>query len=605
MDHLIASRVSFSEKVAQAPEEPGVYLLKDAKGRVLYVGKARVLRDRLKAYTQLQDNPRLRSMVRRVRDVETVVTRSEVEALVLEENFIKMKKPCYNVRLRDDKRYPYLKLTVKEPFPRVFFTRNIRPDGSFFFGPYTNARELRKALQGVKRVFRLRTCRRNLPEERRERPCLNFQVKRCLGPCTGEVSEDAYRQVVDDVVAFLSGRSDGLTREIEQRMWQAAQRHDYELAAGLRDQLLALRELTREQQAVTSDRASRDVIGLARGAETAVAAVLRVREGRVVAKEEYALAAGRDIPDGEVLESVLRSVHAHTADLPDELVLPSAIEGAEAFGRLFAERRGRKVRIVVPERGYRRGLLALAGNNAEKALLELVPGQRVPPANRELGELLGLPALPLLIEGVDISNTQGTNAVGSVVVFDGDRPVKAKYRKFRIRGVAGPNDFAMMEEVLRRRLRGLLERGEPLPDLVLVDGGKGQLSSAMKVYREFSRSVPLLGLAKRTDRLFYADGREMSLPVRSAALKLLKRIRDESHRFAIKYHRRLRGKRLFESELDLIPGLGPVRKRMLLQYFGSLAKLRLATPADIAKVKGCGPVLAEKVSQALRGVYYG
>ncbi|MBM3315938.1 excinuclease ABC subunit UvrC, partial [candidate division WOR-3 bacterium] len=490
--------MNFAARAAAAPDSPGVYLLKDAKGRVLYVGKARVLRDRLRAYTQPQESRRLQSLMSRVRDLETVVTRSEVEALVLEENLIKIKKPRYNVRLRDDKKYPYLKLTVKEPFPRIFFTRNIKPDGSLLFGPYTNARELRKALRGVKRVFRLRTCKRDLPEEKRQRPCLNFQVKRCHGPCAGHVGEERYRRIVKDVVAFLSGRADKLTGELEQRMWQAAQAQDYEQAASLRDQLTALRDISREQQAVVPDRVSWDVIGLARGEGTAVASLLRVREGRVVAKEDYPLSGGRDVPAPELLEAALRSVHAHTADLPDEILLPAEVEEADAFERLFAERRGRKVRIVVPERGERRGLVELAERNAEKALVELAPGARVPQANRELGELLGLAGPPRLIEGVDISNTQGTNAAGSVVVFQDDRPAKSLYRRFRILGVAGPNDFAMMEEVLSRRLRGLVEKGQPMPDLVLVDGGKGQLSSAMKVYHEFDRGIPLLGLAKRT-----------------------------------------------------------------------------------------------------------
>jgi excinuclease ABC subunit C len=617
---------SFADKIAQAPETPGVYLLKDARGRVLYVGKARVLRDRLKSYLQPQQGKRLQSLVRRVKDLETIVTRSEVEALVLEENFIKMKKPRFNVRLRDDKKFPYLKLTVKEPFPRIFVTRNITPDGSLFFGPYTRARELRKALRGVKRVFRLRTCKRALPEERRERPCLNFQVKRCLGPCTGDVTEERYRQIADDVVAFLSGRADKLTGELEQRMLRASQAQDYEHAASLRDQLMALRDVSREQQAVVPDRVSWDVIGLARGEGVSVAALLRVREGRVVAKEDYALTAGPDVPDGELLEAALRSVHTHIADIPDEVVLPAEVEDPATFERLFRERRGRKVRIVVPRRGERVGLLRLAAANAEKALVELAPGRRIPHANRELGQLLGLSAPPRVIEGVDISNTQGTNAVGSVVVFEDDQPAKSGYRRFRIRGVQGPNDFAMIEEVLARRLRALVEREQPLPDLVLVDGGKGQLAAAVRAYQGLgtrspeipgdspqrdsprissvmsrAKDIPILGLAKRTDTLFYVDGREISLPVRSAALKLLKRIRDESHRFAIAYHRRLRGKRQLESELDLIRGLGPARKKALLQHFGSIERLRLAAVADITKVRGIGPALAETVARRLRG----
>ena len=594
----------FAEKVAQAPDRPGVYLLKDAKGRVLYVGKARSLRERLKSYTQPQESPRLRSLVTKVTDLETVITRSEVEALVLEENFIKFKKPRYNVRLRDDKKFPYLKITTGEPFPRIYVTRNLRDDKSAFFGPYTSARELRKALRGVKRIFRLRTCKRDLPADSRlstpdSRPCLNFQLNRCTAPCAGKLTTEQYGQQVKDVIRFLSGRSDELTEQVEQRMWAASQAQDFEVAAGLRDQLMALREIRKDQQAVMQDKTSRDIIGLARGARAAVAALFRVREGKIVSREEYPLTIGEDASDSEILSTVIRSIHTHTHDIPDEIILPSAIDDAEVLEALFAEKRGHKVRIVVPERGEKVRLTELARANAEKALVEIRPEERVPAGNRELAEILGLATVPRMIEGVDISNTQGTNAVGSIVVFRDDRPTKQQYRLFKIRTVHGPDDFAMMEEVLSRRVRGLLEKNRPLPDLVLVDGGRGQLSSAVKAYSQFDADIPILGLAKRTDTLYYDDGREITIPVTSPALKLLKRIRDESHRFAITFHRKLRGKKMVESELDEISGLGPMRKKVLIQHFGSLDKVRLASVEEIAKVKGLGPALAQKLSEAL------
>ena len=591
----------FADKVAQSPLEPGVYLLKDAKGKVLYVGKARSLRERLKSYTQPQESPRLRSLVSKVTDLETVITRSEVEALVLEENFIKFKKPRYNVRLRDDKKFPYLKITASELFPRIFVTRNLKDDGSVFFGPYTSAKELRKALRGVKRIFRMRTCKYRLPEDRPARPCLNFELSRCSGPCADKVTQQQYGQQVKDVIRFLSGRSDELTEQVEQRMWAASQAQDFEVAAGLRDQLMALREIRKDQQAVIQDKTSRDIIGLARGARAAVAALFRVREGKIVSREEYPLTIGEDAPDSEILSTVIRSIHTHTHDIPDEIILPGAIEDAEVLEALFAEKRGRKVRIVVPERGEKVRLTELARANAEKALVELRPEERVPAGNRELAEILGLATVPRMIEGVDISNTQGTNAVGSIVVFRDDRPTKQQYRLFKIRTVHGPDDFAMMEEVLSRRVRGLLEKNRPLPDLVLVDGGRGQLSSAVKAYSQYDADIPILGLAKRTDTLYYDDGREITIPVTSPALKLLKRIRDESHRFAITFHRKLRGKKMVESELDEISGLGPMRKKVLIQHFGSLDRVRLASVEEIAKVKGFGPALAGKVYEALRG----
>jgi len=593
--------VTLEEKVASAPESPGVYLLKDAKGRVLYVGKARVLRDRLQTYIQPKDDPRLRSLVSKVADLETVITRSEVEALVLEENFIKFKKPRYNVRLRDDKKFPYLKITASELFPRIFVTRNLKDDGSVFFGPYTSAKELRRALKAVKRIFRMRTCKYRLPDDKPARPCLDFELSRCSGPCADKVTREQYADQVKDVVRFLSGRSDELIEQVEQRMWAASKAQEFETAAVLRDQLLALRDIQRNQQAVMPDKTSRDIIGLARGGKTAVAALFRVREGKIVSREEYPLTAGENAPDSELLSAVVRSVHTHTHDIPEEIILPAPIEDAVALEGLFAEKRGRKVKILVPERGEKVRLAELARANAEKALVELRPEERVPAGNRELAEILGLSVVPRLIEGVDISNTQGTNAVGSIVVFRDDKPTKQQYRLFKIRTVTGSNDFAMMEEVLARRVRGLLEKSRPLPDLVLVDGGKGQLSSAVKAYGQFDAEIPILGLAKRTDTLYYDDGREITIPVTSPALKLLKRIRDESHRFAITFHRKLRGKKMVESELDEIRGLGPVRKRVLIQHFGSLDKVRLASVEEIAKVKGFGPALAVKVHEALRG----
>ncbi len=582
------------------PAEPGVYLFRDRQGKILYIGKARDLRDRLRAYIQPQSEPRLAALVRRIADVETIVTRSEVEALLLEESLIKIKKPRYNVRLRDDKKYPYLKITVQERFPRIFITRNIKPDGAVLFGPYTSARELRRALKGVRRIFRLRTCKRELPESNPGPPCLNFQVRRCYAPCAGKISEREYRQLVEDVIEFLSGRSEKLTAELERRMWQAAQAQEYEQAAMLRDQLLALREVVRHQQVVSSERTARDVLGLAKGRRAAVAVIFRIREGRIVAREEYSLAADQTVGDEEILEGVLRSVYTHTADLPEEIVLPAAVPGRELFEQVLSSRRGKPVKIMAPARGERLGLVKLAERNAEKALVELLPpAKRVPKAVQELAAILNLPEPPRVIEGVDISNTQGTNAVGSVVVFRDDRPVKSQYRRFKIRTVSGPNDYAMMTEVLARRVRGLLEKGLPLPDLVLVDGGKGQLSAAHNAYHQFDREIPILGLAKRTDTLYYLDGREISVPLTSPALKLLKRIRDEAHRFAITFHRRLRGRKLLISELDTIPGVGPARRQALLQHFGSLARLRGAGVEEIARVRGIGTGLAEKIYQFL------
>ncbi len=594
-------KANFAEKVRCAPNEPGVYLLKDAQGKVLYIGKARDLKERLRGYLQPQNEPRLTALTRRVADCETIVTRSEVEALLLEESLIKIKKPRFNVRLRDDKKYPYLKITTTEKFPRIFITRNIKPDGSVLFGPYTSAKELRRALRAVRRIFKIRTCKKSLPDEKIHQPCINFQVKRCLAPCIGNIDQTTYHQIVNDVIEFLAGRSDKLIGELEQRMWKEARTQRYEQAATLRDQLLALREIVRHQQVITNDRTARDVIGLAKGQRVAVAVIFRIREGRIVAREQYSLSADKTVPDEEILEGVLRSVYTHTADLPDEIVLPVPITAFNIFEQVFAENRKRRVRFTVPTRGEKLKLVELAQHNAEKALVELSHlSDRIPKANRELQAILELSSPPRRIEGVDISNTQGTNAVGSVVVFQDTRPLRNQYRIFKIKNVSGPNDFAMITEVLARRVRGLLEKNLPLPDLVLVDGGKGQLSAAINAYHQYDQEIPIIGLAKRTDTLSYLDGREITIPPTSPALKLLKLIRDESHRFAISWHRRLRTKNALRSQLAAIPGIGPARHRTLIQHFGSMSKLRGASKEEIAHVKGIGKALAESIYHWLR-----
>ncbi len=592
---------AFMEKVKNAPAEPGVYLLKDSKGTVLYIGKARDLRERLRAYLQPQNDPRLTALTRRIADCETIVTRSEVEALLLEETLIKIKKPRFNVRLRDDKKYPYLKITTREKFPRIFITRNIKPDGSTLFGPYTSAKELRRALRAVRRIFKIRTCKKDLTGEPHQQPCINFQLRRCLAPCIGNIDPADYRQTVNDVIEFLAGRSDRLIGELEQRMWNEARAQRYEQAAILRDQLLALREIVRHQQVITTDRTARDVIGLAKGHRLAVAVVFRIREGRIIAREQYSLSAEQSTPEDEILEGLLRSVYTHTPDLPDEIILPAPITNTALFEQVLTQNRQRRVKLTVPVKGEKVKLIELAQHNAEKALFELSPpSDRIPKANRELQAILGLSSPPRRIEGVDISNTQGTNAVGSVVVFQDTRPLRNQYRIFKIRTVSGPNDFAMITEVLARRMRGLLEKNLPLPDLVLVDGGKGQLSAAITAYHQYDQEIPILGLAKRTDTLYYLDGREITIPPTSPALKLLKRIRDESHRFAISSHRKLRTKIALQSQLEKIPGLGPARCRALIQYFGSIAKLRGASKEEIARVKGIGKVLAETIHHWLR-----
>lgn len=599
------------DKILEAPARPGVYLLKDKKGKIVYVGKARNLKDRLRAYTTTQEDLRRASLINRATDLDFIVTNSEAEALILEENLIKINKPKFNVRLKDDKKFPYLKITVKEKYPRIFPTRNLKPDGSILFGPFTSAKALRTAIKGVKRIFQIRTCNKKLPSSIPLRPCLNFALARCLGPCQGTVEETLYRQRVDDVIGFLSGKSDKISEEMEKRMFEASANEDFEKAAIIRDQLLALREIMRSQPAVFEDKMARDIFGLARSDNFAFAIRFKVREGKLWGKEEYPLTLTKGTKDSEILESLLRSIYTHTYDLPTEIVLPVALteEIIEPLRQWFKEKRNCTLRIYQPKRGAKLRLVNLANRNAQVGLTEIAPVAKIPPANLDLQNFLGLAKPPRIIEGIDISNISGKSATGAIVVFHDYYPYKPDYRLFKIKTVTGPNDYAMMREVLTRRVKRLIKEDKPLADLVLIDGGKGQLSTAISAYHKakslsqkegLSVQPPVfLAFAKRTDTLYFEDGREISIPASSPALKLLKRIRDEAHRFAITYHKKLRGKTLLASELDGLKGVGEKRKIALIRYFGSLEKLKLATVEEIAKVKLIGKSFAEKIYEYL------
>jgi excinuclease ABC subunit C len=603
--------ISLQEKINSIPEVPGVYLFKNKRGKIIYVGKSRNLKDRLRSYTQEQINAPREILIRNIHDLEFIETKSETEALVLEDNLIKLNKPRFNVRLKDDKKFPYLKITVQEKFPRIFATRNLKKDGSVLFGPYTNAKNLRRAIKAVRTIFKIRTCKKKLPLARPERPCLNFAMNRCLAPCQGSVSETDYRERINNVMSFLSGKSHVLEETITKKMQTAAATEDFEHAATLRDQLLALKDITKNQDAVFTDTVARDVIGLAIGQEIikqqfappksyASATLMKVRDGKIAGKERYPLVLSKSTSQQEIIETLLRTVYLHTYDIPDQIILPVKIDDARTFVQWFRERHKKRVWVFMPKKPDAKRLLKLASTDADIGLAEIMPIAKTPQALLELQRILNLPAPPKVIEGVDISNISGTSATGSIVVFENNYPNKKEYRMFRIRTVHGPNDYAMMEEVLTRRIKGLLFKKRPLPDLVLVDGGKGQLSSAIKAYSTASKPIPLLAFAKRTDILYYIDGREISIPVYSPALKLLKRIRDEAHRFAIKYHKKLRGKKLIASELDYIQGIGPKRKQILIKHFGSLDKIREANIEDIAKLKGFNQKIAEKIKQALQ-----
>jgi excinuclease ABC subunit C len=592
--------MDLDKKLELLPERPGVYLMKDRRGEIIYVGKAVNLKNRVRSYFKTHDHaPKVRAMLEHVADFEYIVTDSEVEALALECNFIKKEHPRYNILLRDDKQYPYLKLTVNEEFPRLLITRRRKDDGARYFGPYTDVGALNDTVRLLKKVFPLRTCS---PHDfaHRERPCLNFHIKRCLGPCTGEVDRAAYREMVNELTLFLEGRQDVLVRRLKERMAAAAADLRFEEAARLRDQVAAVERVLEKQKVIWPDGEDLDVVALARGVTEACVQVFQVRHGKLISRETFFLKGteGHDRP--AVLAGFLKDYYSRAAALPPTILLAEPAEDQELLAEYLSRLAGRRVSIRVPQRGAKKELADFAANNAVLALRE----EEELKAHREAGTegavaalqaALGLEVPPRRIEGFDISNIQGQEAVGAMVVFEDGRPCKGHYRRFRIRTVFQANDFAMMAEVVRRRYGGSLRDKLPLPDLILIDGGKGQLGAARAVLRELGlERIPTYGLAKEHEELFAEGNPEpLRLPRDSLALKLLQQVRDEAHRFGIAYHRSLCDRKALASELEEIPGIGPRRRRALLQHFGSLKRLKEATLEELLAVPGLTRPAAE------------
>jgi excinuclease ABC subunit C len=623
------------------PTKPGVYLMKNADGRVLYVGKADSLRARVRSYFGARgpEDARIGRMVTEVADVDYIVTDTVSEAYLLESNLIKEHRPRFNIRLRDDKSYPFVKITLGEDFPRIVRTRKLARDGSRYFGPYASASSVDETLKLLRKIFPFRTCNLDIPEGKRvlERPCLLYYINRCQGPCIQAVEKADYRGTIDRIVDFLDGRQEPIAVELRREMEGHAEALRFEQAAAARDKLRAVERTMEQQKMAAFSRAEHDVIGFARAEDEACVQVMQVRNGRLIGREHFVVEGARDVADDEVLGSFLQQYYANTDAVPRALLTPVLPSDAEALAGYLADRRGVRVTITVPERGEKRRLVALASKNAEEALEReraewMADASRRDEALGELADALRLPRVPERIECYDMSNIQGTSAVGSMVVFIDGRPEPREYRRFRIRSGDTPDDFRMMAEVLRRRFSrvarlrsetGALSlaavgadeapegeageegrRSEPgwaVPDLVIVDGGKGQLSAAAGALDALGiTDVPLAGLAKRFEELF-VPGRAapVVLPRRSQALYLVQRIRDEAHRFAITYHRDVRGKRALRSELDDIAGIGPGRKKALLKRFGSVRRIREATVEEVAATPGISRELAERLKSHL------
>ena len=597
------------EQAARLPRRPGVYLFKDANGRILYVGKARDLRSRVRSY--LQDAAALptktRVLMGRARSLDWMVTGTAAEALLLESNLIKEHDPRFNIVLRDDKSYPYIKVTLNEDFPRVYVTRQVAADGARYFGPYTQVKLLRRNLALIKDLFPVRSCRYRLLDEAPSRPCLDYHIDRCEAPCVGFVSREEYRAMIDEAVRFLEGDTRAARRALEDRMRRAAGRLQFERAATYKRQIDQLEEIREGQRVSSLGGEDRDVIGLARVGDDACGLILKVRDGRMLGKEHHVLGNVADTEEGEILSLFLTRYYLRYDRFPPEVLLSFDFEDRPLVEELVRERAGRAVRLMVPARGEKARQVRLADRNAlllleERLLRDERETERATDAVLELQAALGLARLPRRIACMDISTIQGRDSVGSVVTFENGEPRKGGYRRFKIKYVEGQDDFAMMAEVTERYFRGLLDHGEDPPDLLVIDGGKGQLGAARAVLAELGAldDVDTLGLAKREEEIWLAGRRDpVWLPRRSRALQLVQHIRNEAHRFAVTYHRTLRSRRTIASELDAVPGIGPKRRAALLHHFGSVARIRAAGPGEIAKVPGFSRALAERVTTAL------
>ncbi len=594
---------SIKNALAVLPDKPGVYLMHDATGKVIYVGKAVVLKNRVRSYFRnlASHTPKVKAMVAKIAEIETIVTSSEVEALILECNLIKKYRPRYNISLKDDKTYPYLKVTVQEAYPRLFVTHRLLKDGARYYGPYADAGAMHATVKLLRSMFPLRTCRSMNPD----RPCLNYHIKRCLAPCAGHVSKAEYSNMIKAVCMVLDGRTADLERDLKQRMQAAADNYAFEEAARVRDQLQAVQRLGESQKAVTNSSGDMDVLGLGQDVTGLCVQIFFVRKGKLVGRDNFFLADGGDAMD-EVVAAFVKQYYNDATYIPHELVLPHLpqTEEKQLIETWLTQRAGRRVELLVPQRGVKRELLALANDNAVKLLAERLRKGSLSLKNdeqaaEELQQALGLTHPLERMDCFDISHTQGSETVASMVVFRNGSVSKKDYRKYKIASAEGkPDDFKSMQEVVYRRYKDY----EDLPSLVVIDGGKGQLSSALEVIRGLGLAdLPVVGLAKREEEIFKPHTSESILLDRdSAALHLIQRIRDEAHRFAITFHRKLRGKRNLVSVLDHVEGIGPKRRQELWKSFKTLDAMRAASVEELAAVEGMNRAAAQTLYDFFR-----
>ncbi|MCC6959948.1 MAG: excinuclease ABC subunit UvrC [Dehalococcoidia bacterium] len=625
------------KQLAALPARPGVYIMRNAKGEVIYVGKAAKLKDRVRSYfgSPHMMEPKTLALRQHIDDFEYIVVGNAGEALILEATLIKRHQPFFNIRLKDDKRYPYLKVDVQNPWPRVYITRRIEKDGARYFGPYASAGSVRATLDLTKKLFPWRSCTKEITGKD-ARPCLDYYIKRCIAPCTAYCTKEEYDEVIEDVILFLEGKSDDVMRRLRDQMTRASEQMEYERAAQLRDQLRSIERTVERQMVATTRKEDVDIFGIARDGDQACVQVFFVRGTQMIGRDTFVLEGVRDEEDQTILTNFLLQYYEGAQYVPKLVAIPADPEDRDTIEELLSEKRGSLVEVRVPERGEKKRLVELAGENAKESL-SLMRVKWMADANKtelaleQLTEELSLPGIPQRIECYDNSNIQGTNPVSSMVVFVDGKPETSQYRRFKVKTVVGADDFATMAEVLRRRFKNHGSRaGQPggtavngsapeggedsgseaappqpeswdLPDLVIIDGGKGQLGAAVGVMRELGvHHIPTVGLAKRFEELFVPDEDEpVVLPRGSEALYLVQRVRDEAHRFAITFHRQVRARSSIQSALDTIPGIGPKRKKALLRKFGSVKQIREAGVEEIASTIGFTKALAEKVKAEL------
>ena len=616
------SKTGFKERLRATPARPGVYLMRDGHGNVLYVGKAASLRHRLGSYFQSQSGlePKVRAMVSKVRDFEFIVTESESEAFILENNLIKEHRPPYNARLKDDKSYPFLKIDVSEAFPQVYITRRVARDGARYFGPFANAGSVRRTLSLLKKLFPYRSCTKQITGDD-PRPCLDYYIHRCAGPCIGAVDKEGYAEIIDQVILFMDGKTGRVVKGLTRRMAEAADTLEFEKAAVLRDQLQAIEKVQEGQKVLHLSSENLDVIAAAAGQREAWVEVFFIRMGKLIGRDHFIMAGTQDDEPDKILTAFVKQFYDATPYVPPRILVQHPLEDSGAIGEWLRTKRDSHVRITVPQRGEKRKLVQMVAENAAQGLEQLAVKQmtdsaRLDEAMTELQEALSLPRPPQRIECYDISTIQGTNSVGGMAVFEDGKPQPAHYRRFTIKNVSGIDDYSMMREVLARRFKRLAKSNSSseesgrstkvsrdgkawgiIPDLVLIDGGRGHLGAALQVFLELGvDSVPLASIAKENEEIFVPEVPEpIVLPRTSQGLFLVQRLRDEAHRFAVTFHRQRRSKRSISSELDLVPGIGPKRRRMLVRRFGSVKGIKEAVLEDIAAVPGMTMKLARSV----------